>query len=159
MYNRVWTKSRLYRILFAIEEWSKKRVFGCHSCGQCVLRSTSMVCPQTCPKQMRNGPCGGSMFGKCEVFPDQECIWTKINERADAPTMNVLGMKDKLLNKIQPAVDWSLVGTSAVGSILEKKTDADGGILSAHPLSSRALDQLIASDSVVQQFQPRAAAH
>jgi hypothetical protein len=159
MYNRVWTKSRLYRALFAIEEWSKKRVFGCHSCGQCVLRSTSMVCPQTCPKQMRNGPCGGSMFGKCEVFPDQECIWTTINERADLPAMGVLSMKDKLLNKIQPAVDWSLVGTSAVGSILEKKTDSMGGIYSAHPLPGRALDQLIASDSVVQQFQPRTAAH
>jgi hypothetical protein len=159
MYNRVWTKSRSYRVLFAIEEWLKKRVFGCHSCGQCVLRSTSMVCPQTCPKQMRNGPCGGSMFGKCEVFPDKECIWTVINERADSSMMGVLGMKDKLLNKVQPAVDWSLVGTSAVGSILEKKTDSLGGIYSAHPVPNRELDNLIASDKVVQHFQPRAAVH
>jgi len=159
MYNRVWTKGRVYRVLFAIEEWFKKRVFGCHSCGQCVLRSTSMVCPQTCPKQMRNGPCGGSMFGKCEVFPDKECIWTVINERADSPAMNVLSMKQKLLNKIQPAVDWSLVGTSAVGSILEKKTDSMGGIFSAHPEPNHVLEGLIATDKVVQHFQPKTAAH
>lgn len=156
MYNRVWTKGRLYRVLFAIEEWFKKRVFGCHSCGQCVLRSTSMVCPQTCPKQMRNGPCGGSMFGKCEVFPDKPCIWTEINERADKPVMNLLHMKEKLLGKIQPAVDWSLVGTSAVGSILEKKTDSMGGIFSPHPESNRVLENLIATDQVVQHFPPRA---
>lgn len=155
MYNRVWTKSRPYRVLFAIEEWLKKRVFGCHSCGQCVLRSTSMVCPQTCPKQMRNGPCGGSMFGKCEVFPDKACIWTVINERADSPVMDMLGMKDKLLYKIQPAVDWSLVGTSAVGSILEKKTDTLGGIYSAHPVPDHLLESLIASDKVARHFQPK----
>ena len=153
MYNRVWTKGRLYRVLFAIEEWSKKRVFGCHSCGQCVLRSTSLVCPQTCPKQMRNGPCGGSMFGKCEVFPDKPCVWIEINERADKPLMNIFHMKEKLRNKIQPAVDWSLVGTSAVGSILEKKTDSLGGIYSPHPAPNQVLEQLIASDGVVKYFQ------
>ena len=144
MYNRIWTKSRLYRVLFSIEEWGKKRVFGCHSCGQCVLRSTSFVCPQTCPKQMRNGPCGGSMFGKCEVFPDKECIWTKVHERADAAALQVFDMSEKVV-KIQPAVDWSLVGTSAVGSILEKKTDINGGIFSPHPIPNPDIDQLIAS--------------
>ncbi len=155
MYNRVWTKGRLYRLLFAIEEWSKKRVFGCHSCGQCVLRSTSMVCPQTCPKQMRNGPCGGSMFGKCEVFPDKECIWTKINERADNPAVDgTLGMKDKLFNKIQPAVDWSLVGTSAVANIFSKKIDPNGAIQSPHPVPKKVLNDLIASDRIVEHFDP-----
>lgn len=144
MFNRVWTKGRLYRILFGFEEWAKKRVFGCHSCGQCVLRSTSLVCPQSCPKQMRNGPCGGSMFGKCEVFPDRDCVWTKIHERADMAPMQVFDMSEKIV-KIQPAVDWSLVGTSAVGSILEGKTDRNGGILSPHPVPNPEIDQIIAS--------------
>lgn len=144
MFNRVWTKGRLYRILFGFEEWSKKRVFGCHSCGQCVLRSTSFVCPQSCPKQMRNGPCGGSMFGKCEVFPERECVWTKVHERADKAALQIWDMSNKVV-KIQPAVDWSLVGTSAVGSILEGKTDRDGGILSPHPVPDAHIDQIIAS--------------
>lgn len=97
------------------------------------------------------------MFGNCEVFPDKPCVWTKINERADLGVMSVFNMKDKLLNKIQPAVDWSLVGTSAVGSILEHKTDSDGGILSPHPLPNRDIDRLIASDTVVQHYQPKPA--
>lgn len=143
MYNRVWTKGRLYRVLFAIEEWSKKRVFGCHSCGQCVLRSTSMTCPQQCPKQMRNGPCGGSMFGKCEVFPDKDCVWTKIHERADTAAMQAIHMKEKIV-QIQPAVDWSLVGTSAFANIFEKKIDANGAIQSPHPVPDA---QLIVSDA------------
>ena len=144
MFNRIWTRSRLYRVLFGFEEWFKKRVFGCHSCGQCVLRSTSLVCPQTCPKQMRNGPCGGSMFGKCEVFPDRDCVWTKIHERADTHAMQIFDMSEKIV-RIQPAVDWSLVGTSAVGSILEGKTDSDGGILSPHPVPDAQLVSLVAN--------------
>ncbi len=107
MFNRIWTRSRLYRVLFGFEEWFKKRVFGCHSCGQCVLRSTSLVCPQTCPKQMRNGPCGGSMFGKCEVFPDRDCVWTKIHERADTHAMQIFDMSEKIV-RIQPAVFWKV---------------------------------------------------
>jgi hypothetical protein len=41
------------------------------------------VCPQTCPKQMRNGPCGGTFDGACEVI-DQECIWVRVMARAEA---------------------------------------------------------------------------
>ena len=37
-------------------------------CGQCVLHSTGMTCPMTCPKTLRNGPCGGVREdGDCEV--------------------------------------------------------------------------------------------
>lgn len=144
MFNRVWTKSRLYRVLFGVEEWFKKRVFGCHSCGQCVLRSTSFVCPQSCPKQMRNGPCGGSMFGKCEVFPERDCVWTKIHERSEIGALQIFDMENKVV-KIQPAVDWSLAGTSAVGSIIEGKTDRNGGILSPHPVPNAEIDHIIAS--------------
>ena len=144
MFNRVWTKSRLYRVLFGVEEWFKKRVFGCHSCGQCVLRSTSFVCPQSCPKQMRNGPCGGSMFGKCEVFPDRDCVWTKIHERSEIGVLQIFDMENKVV-KIQPAVDWSLAGTSAGGSIIEGKTDRNGGILSPHPVPNAEIDHIIAS--------------
>src|SRR5262249_7233112 len=42
------------------------------------------VCPQTCPKQLRNGPCGGTNSGRCEVIPEQACIWVKVYERAKA---------------------------------------------------------------------------
>lgn len=32
----------------------------------------------TCPKGLRNGPCGGTLDGLCEVLPDQPCVWTRI---------------------------------------------------------------------------------
>jgi hypothetical protein len=40
------------------------------------------VCPQTCPKQLRNGPCGGTLGGQCEVVPENPCIWVAVYQRA-----------------------------------------------------------------------------
>jgi methylenetetrahydrofolate reductase (NADH) len=60
----------------------KKPLFGCQACGNCVLGHLEYVCPQTCPKQMRNGPCGGTDGGRCEVTPDKPCIWVAVYERA-----------------------------------------------------------------------------
>ncbi len=62
----------------------KKPVFGCQACGNCVLGLMEYVCPMTCPKNMRNGPCGGTSNGQCEVIPEQACIWVEVYERAKA---------------------------------------------------------------------------
>ena len=52
-------------------------------CGQCVLHDTGMTCPMTCPKTLRNGPCGGVREdGHCEVKPEMRCVWVKADERA-----------------------------------------------------------------------------
>ena len=64
------------------------------------------VCPQTCPKQMRNGPCGGTFHGACEVI-DQECIWVKVMARAEAS--NTI---DQLKVYIPPP-DRTLTGTAS----------------------------------------------
>ena len=54
-------------------------------CGQCELPATGYACPMTCPKQLRNGPCGGvSVDGRCEVHPDVRCVWVLAYERASA---------------------------------------------------------------------------
>ncbi|HYL85695.1 MAG TPA: methylenetetrahydrofolate reductase C-terminal domain-containing protein [Candidatus Angelobacter sp.] len=67
------------RLEFAI----KSPVFGCQACGNCVLSYMEYVCPQTCPKNLRNGPCGGTKNGQCEVV-DRPCIWVAVYERARA---------------------------------------------------------------------------
>lgn len=36
----------------------------------------------TCPKGLRNGPCGGTVDGACEVLPDQPCVWLNIRTKA-----------------------------------------------------------------------------
>jgi len=59
----------------------KSPMFGCEECGNCVLEYTEYVCPQTCPKNLRNGPCGGTLNGHCEV-EDKQCVWVSVYERA-----------------------------------------------------------------------------
>jgi methylenetetrahydrofolate reductase (NADPH) len=88
------------------EYYGKKEVFGCQNCGNCVLGSMEYVCPQTCPKQMRNGPCGGTFHGACEVI-DQECIWVKVMARAEAS--NTIDQ----LKLFIPPPDRTLTGTAS----------------------------------------------
>lgn len=64
-----------------VEALLKGMVFDCHSCGQCVLRQTGLICPMACPKGLRNGPCGGTLHGECEVYPDKPCVWVRIHRR------------------------------------------------------------------------------
>ena len=70
-----------------VEHAVKGPVFGCRMCGQCVLHDTGMTCPMTCPKTLRNGPCGGVREdGHCEVKPEMRCVWVKAEQRSqDAP--------------------------------------------------------------------------
>jgi methylenetetrahydrofolate reductase (NADPH) len=89
------------------EYLSKKEIFGCKNCGNCVLGSMEYVCPQTCPKQMRNGPCGGTNHGACEVIPEQPCIWVKVMERAEASN-DIEGLKTFI-----PPPDRGLTGTAS----------------------------------------------
>jgi methylenetetrahydrofolate reductase (NADPH) len=84
----------------------KRPLFGCQACGNCVLSHMEYVCPQTCPKQLRNGPCGGTHLGRCEVV-DKPCIWGAVYERAKAA--------DRVaeLTRYIPPPDRSLTGTSS----------------------------------------------
>ena len=68
----------------SVELAIKSPLFGCKACGNCVLGEMEYVCPMTCPKNMRNGPCGGTLNGMCEVLPDKPCIWVKVYETAQS---------------------------------------------------------------------------
>jgi hypothetical protein len=79
------TSPAMYQAFTAVEKVSKERLFGCRMCGQCELPTTGYACPMTCPKQLRNGPCGGvGHDGSCEVHPDVRCVWVLAYERAEA---------------------------------------------------------------------------
>jgi hypothetical protein len=76
--------SLLRRWFTAGERITKQEIFGCQMCGQCALPATGYACPMTCPKQLRNGPCGGvSPTGQCEVHPEMRCVWVIAFERAE----------------------------------------------------------------------------
>jgi hypothetical protein len=69
---------RLERPVAAGERRVKGLLFDCRMCGQCVLSATGMSCPMNCPKELRNGPCGGVRAdGTCEVKPAMRCVWVE----------------------------------------------------------------------------------
>ncbi len=53
----------------------------CIMCGDCNLWFFGGICPLSqCAKGLLNGPCGGAVEGKCEVY-EQTCAWEEIYER------------------------------------------------------------------------------
>jgi hypothetical protein len=100
--------NRIERPIALVERGVKGLLFDCRMCGQCVLSSTGMSCPMNCPKQLRNGPCGGVRpGGYCEVKPWMKCVWC---EAWDGATRMKGGAKIK---EVLPPVDRSLEGSSA----------------------------------------------
>jgi hypothetical protein len=97
------------------EEITKGYLFNCQMCGQCILHSTGMTCPMNCPKNLRNGPCGGVRpNGHCEVIPDMPCVWVQAWERSQQ--MVIYGED---IQVIQPPVNRVLEGTSAWANMVE----------------------------------------
>jgi len=72
----------------------------CSMCGDCVLGVTGGLCPQTlCAKSLMNGPCSGSIDGKCETYRDRDCVWhniyNKLKQRGELDDFQIrLPMKD-----------------------------------------------------------------
>jgi len=100
---------RLERPVAATERVVKGLLFDCRMCGQCVLSSTGMSCPMNCPKNLRNGPCGGVRTnGRCEVRPEMQCVWVE----AVAGSARIPG-GGIALAQVQPAVDRRLQGRSS----------------------------------------------
>jgi hypothetical protein len=99
----------LSKVLLAVEKTIKETFFDCRMCGQCILHSTGMTCPMRCPKNERNGPCGGvRLDGNCEVFPDRPCVWVLAWERSRR-----LPLWRDDMERLNPPVDWRLSGTSS----------------------------------------------
>ena len=106
-------KSRVTRILdrlfLPVEKAGKQVVFDCRMCGQCILHETGLTCPMRCPKNERNGPCGGvRQDGNCEVYPDKPCVWVQGIERSQR-----LPLWREHIHQLQPPVDWRLKDTSS----------------------------------------------
>ena len=57
---------------------------SCDACAQCYLNLTGGICPIVdCSKSLINGQCGGAKNGKCEVDPNKDCAWEKINKKLE----------------------------------------------------------------------------
>ena len=73
----------LSALIYALERAGKAVLYGCRDCGDCSLPDCAYLCPMSaCSKNQRNGPCGGSHEGLCEVETGQKtCIWVRAHER------------------------------------------------------------------------------
>jgi Methylene-tetrahydrofolate reductase C terminal len=95
----------------------KGLLFDCQMCGQCALSSTGMSCPMNCPKNLRNGPCGGVRTnGNCEVKPEMKCVWVAAWEGAQRMRAGMVIVDH------QKPVDHSLKGTSSWLRVVREKT-------------------------------------
>lgn len=57
-------------------------LLGCLECGDCAIEHVGFLCPESkCPKHIRNGACGGSRHGMCEVNRDRRCVWFRAHNR------------------------------------------------------------------------------
>jgi len=93
-----------------VEHMIKKLLFHCRMCGDCTLSESSYLCPQSgCPKRMVNGPCGGSINGYCEVYPEEKlCFWVRSYHRGPEPDCKNIHALESI-----PPKDWSLNQTSS----------------------------------------------
>ncbi|MBV8216888.1 MAG: methylenetetrahydrofolate reductase C-terminal domain-containing protein [Solirubrobacterales bacterium] len=101
------------RAAHLVEQAAKVPMFKCRDCGDCSLPDIAYVCPESiCAKNQRNGPCGGTRDGICEVY-DTECIWSQAYERLKA-----YGEEAEMLDDPVVVKDNSLARTSAWANAL-----------------------------------------
>ncbi|MBN1395297.1 MAG: methylenetetrahydrofolate reductase C-terminal domain-containing protein [Pirellulales bacterium] len=98
----------LSRMAYRIEKLSKLAMYGCQDCGDCSLPDCAYICPKKwCSKCQRNGPCGGSIDGLCEL-EDKECIWARAYER-----LKYYGESETMLDRPVVYYDAKLKETSS----------------------------------------------
>ncbi len=96
------------RAAHLVEQAAKVPIFNCKDCGDCSLPDIAYICPEgPCAKNQRNGPCGGTRDGICEVY-DTECIWAQAYERLKA-----YGEEEQMLDGPVVVKNNALRGTSA----------------------------------------------
>ena len=108
LYQKIDGKKSWERFFHFFEHAGKIGLYGCHDCGDCSLLEIAYLCPEDkCSKNQRNGPCGGSHQGICEVG-DKMCIWHRAYSR--------LKMQDREKEPFEGGItitDARLLNTSA----------------------------------------------
>ncbi len=102
-HQRSWVLKRFF------EDPFKKVLLSCQGCGDCGIQHVGFLCPESgCPKHTRNGPCGGSSNGYCEVNKEKLCVWVRAYKR-----MKRHGEADHLSRRFVPPRSWDLKDTSS----------------------------------------------
>ena len=113
----------------------------CDACAQCYLTQTAGICPIVdCSKGLINGQCGGAKNGKCEISPDKDCAWQKIQERLAAQ-----GRIGELTAQSVQIRDYSKVNFKVINdyvkAIREKRFENfEGGV---HPVEDKKTTEAV----------------
>ena len=88
---------------------SRRRSSSAVDCGDCSLAETgvSLSRSPSAPRDERNGPCGGSRDGRCEV-DDRACVWALAYDR-----LKPYGEEDAVASRAPTIADVALRDTSA----------------------------------------------
>jgi len=102
--------SKLEKSFHKLEHLTKVVIFDCKDCGDCALMDVAYVCPMSqCPKNQRNGACGGSFEGWCEVYPGKKhCVYVRAYAR-----LKKHGEEAQLEKNIVPPCNWDLYQSSS----------------------------------------------
>ncbi len=112
---------------------------ACDACAQCYLNMTGGICPIVdCSKSLINGQCGGAKNGKCEVSPDKDCAWEKIQNR-----LAQLGRLDELKKMAVQVRDYNKVNFDVIHKYVTDIRDSRfagyyGGV---HPSERKELSE------------------
>lgn len=103
------------------ERMVKTLLYNCMDCGDCALETCAYRCPMSyCPKCQRNGPCGGSIKGWCEVYPDERyCLWYGAYHR-----LKKYGETDKLSLYITLPNNWDYFAASGWSNYTHERDNA-----------------------------------
>lgn len=108
LYGRADGHGKTMVVLHALEQAAKIPLFDCRDCGDCSLPEIAYLCPESqCAKNQRNGPCGGSHDGTCEVGSKQ-CIWVRAYSR-----LKPYGEEGRMLERPTTVKNGDLQGTSS----------------------------------------------
>ena len=108
---------------------------ACDACAQCYLTMTGGICPIVdCSKSLVNGQCGGAKNGKCEVSPDKDCAWEKIQQRLAAQ-----GRVAELTAQSVQVRDYSKVNFKVINDYVKaiRAKSLDGWYGGIHPVEGK----------------------
>jgi methylenetetrahydrofolate reductase (NADPH) len=92
-----------------VEDPAKQLLLDCQKCGDCAIQHLAFLCPESqCPKHIRNGACGGSHEGRCEVRPERYCVWYRVYQRLAGA-----GQVQQMVQACVPPRMWELNQSSS----------------------------------------------
>ena len=102
--------TKMEGLFHTLEHLTKVALFDCRDCGDCALIDVAYLCPMSqCPKNQRNGACGGSFQGWCEVYPEKrQCVYVRAYARLKKHVE-----EEQLGKDIVPPCNWDLYQTSS----------------------------------------------